>query len=83
MARHAECPDLLDELSDYIDGVAREEICAAIEAHMAICPDCRILVDTLRKTIYLFRQREEQQALPEEIRRRLYVKLDLQDYLEP
>ncbi len=83
MAEHPECPDLLNELSDYIDGVAREEICTAIEEHMAVCPDCRILVDTLRKTIYLYRNQEAHQILPEDIRQRLFAKLDLQDYLNP
>jgi predicted anti-sigma-YlaC factor YlaD len=76
------CPDLLPELADFIDGSAGEEVCAAIEKHMAECPDCRIIMDTLKKTIYLYQTREEQLELPTGLRERLFISLQLRDYLD-
>ena len=76
----AECKYLLGSLSDYIDGDLGEEICAEIERHMAGCENCRIVVD-LRKTVYLYRVTSDQEALPDDVRQRLFHSLDLDDYL--
>jgi predicted anti-sigma-YlaC factor YlaD len=73
------CPDLIHELSDYIDGLSSPEICAEIERHLKECPDCKIMVDTLTKTITLYREREQSEQMPDDVRRRLYRVLDLSE----
>ncbi len=73
------CPELIHELSDYIDGVAAPEICAEIERHLKDCPDCKIMVDTLEKTVTLFREQEQTIELSDEVRERLYLVLNLSD----
>ncbi len=55
MTDHAHCRDLLGHLSDYLDGDAETSLCAEIERHLATCPDCQVVVDTLAKTISLYR----------------------------
>ena len=75
----SECPDLIHELSDYLDGVAAPEICAEIERHLKDCPDCKVMVDTLDKTITLYREREADIEMPEDVRQRLFIVLDLGD----
>lgn len=75
------CPELLPELADFVDGTAGVEVCAEIERHMAECPDCRIVVDTLKKTVYLYRSREEQTQMPLGLRERLFTSLDLDEFL--
>lgn len=69
------CHDLLEALSDYVDGAAAD-VCAAVERHLATCPDCRVVVDTLRGTIALYR-RLPRPDLPDDARERLYRVLDL------
>jgi anti-sigma factor RsiW len=49
------CRDHLGELSDYLDGSLEPELCAEIERHLAECGNCRVVVDTLRKTVMLYR----------------------------
>ncbi len=73
------CPELIHELSDYIDGVSAPEICAEIERHLQDCPDCKIMVDTLEKTVTLFREQEQTIELSDEVRERLYLVLNLSD----
>ncbi len=80
MAHHEGCEDLLGALSDYLDGVASAALCAEIRQHMAGCERCRIVVDTLRKTVTLYHNLP-QPALPERARERLYKTLNLSDYL--
>ncbi len=74
------CHDLLDGLSDYLDGEASGQLCAEIERHVANCEKCRIVVDTLRKTVTLYHQLP-QPLMPPEARERLYKRLDLTEYL--
>ncbi len=50
-----ECRSLLAQLSDYLDGDLEQAICDQIEAHLSGCDDCRLMVDTTRKTIVLYR----------------------------
>jgi anti-sigma factor RsiW len=80
--RHAEnCRDLLASLSDYVDGSVGDEVCLEIERHLADCQDCQIVVDTLRKTIYLYHATSGPPAMPEDVRQRLYQRLDLESFL--
>jgi anti-sigma factor (TIGR02949 family) len=79
---HKECYYLLDSLSDFIDGALSSELCDEIERHMADCEDCRIVVDSLRKTIYLYHETAATLAVPDEVRARLYRRLDLEEFLE-
>lgn len=74
------CRHLLDELSDYLDGAASAEMCAEIERHLASCADCRVVVDTLRRSIELYHTLP-QPGLPAAARERLYKSLDLAEFL--
>lgn len=74
------CRHLLGELSAYLDGELSIELCAEIERHLAECPDCRIVVNTLRKTILLYRT-APQPGFPAAVRERLYKALNLAEFL--
>lgn len=76
-----ECRDHLDGLSDYVDGELDPALCAEIERHMAECGDCRIVVDTLRKTISLYRNHGHEDV-PEDAKARLYAVLKLDRRLD-
>lgn len=77
---HGRCRDLLGELSLYIDGEAEQSLCDEIEAHMAECENCRILVDTLRKTVTLYRALPAE-PLPDDVEERLYKRLNIEDFM--
>jgi anti-sigma factor (TIGR02949 family) len=76
------CRHLLSSLSEYIDGTLDETLCAEIELHMSGCEDCRIVVDSLRKTISLYQTNASQTDVPVGLRERLFHRLDLDDYLD-
>jgi anti-sigma factor RsiW len=76
------CKDMLGNLSDYIDGDLQAELCAQIEEHMKTCENCQVVVNTLRKTVELYEKSEDQSELPGNVKERLFLKLDLQDYLD-
>ena len=79
---HTDCRHLLADLPEYVVGEASDAICAEIERHMAECENCRVVVDTLRQTVELYRQLP-QPAFPAGARERLYQALDLGPLLMP
>lgn len=74
---HPTCREMLEQLSSYIDGELPAALCVELEAHLAECPDCRVMVDTMRKTIVLYRAQSPGE-LPADVKHRLYrvLKLD-------
>jgi predicted anti-sigma-YlaC factor YlaD len=73
------CRRYLDTLSDYFDGELSEELCKEIETHMQTCENCRIVVNTLSKTLMLYR-RLPSPELPNDVKERLYKVLDIRPY---
>jgi anti-sigma factor RsiW len=71
----------LASISDYVDGIAQEELCRELERHLADCDNCRIVVDTLKKTVYLY-QSNSDTDLPVAVRERLFKRLNLDEYLK-
>ena len=77
MSEHCkDCQDTLEILSEYIDGDLDPCLCAEIEQHMAECGNCRIMVDTLRKTVILYRDYGHEEV-PADAKDRLYAVLNL------
>ncbi len=67
----ATCEELLAILSDYVDGTAVPCICHELESHLKDCNPCRVVVDTMRKTIQLYRENEPRE-LPPDFQARLH-----------
>lgn len=79
---HEECRHLLSSLSDYVDGELDDSLCREIEAHMVGCENCRIVVDTLTRTVELYHTTPPESALPTDVRSRLYKRLNLTELLD-
>jgi predicted anti-sigma-YlaC factor YlaD len=69
------CKTFIAELADYLDEPIDPILQAEIEEHLAKCKDCRIVVDTCKKTIQVYCN-SEPAALSEDTRQRLYVALE-------
>jgi anti-sigma factor (TIGR02949 family) len=80
---HKSCAELLGSLSSYIDGDLSPELCQELEKHLAGCDDCRVVLNTTKRTIELVHSPAEKSDLPEEVRERLFKRLNLDDYLNP
>jgi len=77
---HETCKNLLSQLSDYIDGDLEESLCAEIERHMEDCPDCQAVVNTLEKTVELYRSTERTEV-PPDVQSRLFKVLELEEII--
>ena len=50
------CEDLLRMLNDYVDGDIDPSICEEFQKHLDECNPCEVVVDTVRKTIILYKE---------------------------
>lgn len=69
-----DCRALLAQISDYIDGDLEAELCAELEKHLSGCDNCRVMVDTTRKTVRLYQRNYQRDpvSLPQETTDRLW-----------
>jgi anti-sigma factor RsiW len=68
------CKKVILELTSYLDGALDAGVRIDLEQHLARCIDCRVVVDTTRKTIQIFCN-SEPVPLPEDVRKRLHTAL--------
>ena len=68
------CKARLADLAAYVDGDLDAARCAAVDQHCEQCDDCRVVVDTLRKTVALYRQLPPP-SLPNNFHKRLRAAL--------
>ncbi|NOH02234.1 MAG: zf-HC2 domain-containing protein [Chloroflexi bacterium] len=78
---HKNCQDLLGSLSEYIDGGLPPDLCREIEKHLEGCDNCRVVLNTTRRTIDLMQIPAEEETVPTDVRERLFKRLNLDDYL--
>jgi anti-sigma factor RsiW len=68
------CEELITYLSDYIDQDLSEELRVEAQAHLATCKNCRVVLDTTQKMIFLCRE-SERQVIPAGRRAALFERL--------
>ena len=49
------CTRFLEELNDYLDDTVDREMRSELERHLSRCPGCRVVWDTTRKTVRIFK----------------------------
>lgn len=69
------CKAIVIELTNYLDGALDSALRLSIEQHLEKCKDCRLVVDTTKKTIEIFCN-SEPIPLPSDVRQRLHDALE-------
>ncbi len=65
------CHELLQALSEYVDGQADEALCEEFKQHLAKCNPCHVVIDNVKKTITFFKAGQPYE-LPLDFRTRLH-----------
>lgn len=80
---HKNCQALLGSLSEYIDGELPADLCREIEKHLEGCNNCRVVLNTTKRTIDLVQVPADEETVPDDVRERLFLRLNLDDFLHP
>lgn len=70
-----DCKEVLDNLSNYMDGDGSEELRRAIELHISRCGRCRVVFDTTGKMLKIVTDVEPFEV-PLGVSARLYARLE-------
>ena len=81
MKEDKNCKHLFDSLSEYVDGTLQQAFCDEIEHHIANCENCRVVIDTLEKTIFLYHETAGEPSIPSDVRARLFQRLNLDEFI--
>ena len=68
------CKNVVEELSEYLNGELDSTMLSDLEVHLAKCKNCRLVVNTCKKTVEIFCN-SEPVPLPEDTRDRLHKAL--------
>jgi anti-sigma factor RsiW len=64
------CRQVVDKISEYLDGDLDPELVRELERHLEHCEDCRVVVDTTHKTVEVFCHTDPA-PLPDDVSERL------------
>ena len=64
------CKEFLQELNEYLDETADQELRERLHAHVTECPNCFVIFDTTQKTLRVYKGLEPQQ-IPDDVHDRL------------
>ena len=67
---HQHCLEIFEKLSEYIDGELDHTTCEEIERHAKNCVACFSCMETLKKTVALCKNAQEQ-PVPQEFSKKL------------
>jgi anti-sigma factor RsiW len=59
------CKDIIDLLSDYLEGDLPHDLLGDFEAHMALCSPCVVFLNSLKQTRSLVRGLQVEEVPPE------------------
>lgn len=64
------CKHVIRSLCEFLDGELAPDLARELERHLVRCEDCKVVVDTTRKTIEVYCNTEPL-PLPDDVRERL------------
>lgn len=69
------CKEFLQELNEYLDETADQELRERLHNHVTECPNCFVIFDTTKKTLRVYKGLEPQN-IPDEVHSRLMSALE-------
>lgn len=67
MSQKLSCREILESLSAFIDAELDPSLCDEIEEHMKDCNPCVAFLNTLKKTVTLYRCSKQEESVPREV----------------
>ena len=69
------CKEFLQELNEYLDDTVDPVTKQHWQEHIDECPNCFVIVDTVKRTLAVYKCTEEQ-PVPEDVRAKVWKALD-------
>ena len=70
---------MVEQICDFMGEDIDSPACQEVADHLKLCPTCKVYFDTVKKTVTLCRDMDNDTTVPEEVTSRLYKVLNLED----
>jgi predicted anti-sigma-YlaC factor YlaD len=70
---------MVEQICDFMGEDIDSPACQEVADHLKMCPTCKVYFDTVKKTVTLCRDMENDKKLPEDVTNRLYKVLNLDE----
>ena len=70
---------MVEQICDFMGEDIDSPACQEVVDHLKLCPTCKVYFDTVKKTVTLCRDMDNDTTIPEEVTSRLYKVLNLED----
>lgn len=71
-----DCKPFVEKLCDSLGEDVDSPLCLELKEHLANCPDCSLQVNTIKRTVEIYRSLPAR-LIPGEVRQRLWLRLNL------
>ena len=69
--------EIIKQICDFLGEDIDAPLCKEVADHLTMCPTCRVYFDTVKKTVFLYREVEHVEKLPDSVETRLFKVLKL------
>jgi len=69
--------DVYKQICDFMGEDLNAPVCKEVAEHLESCPDCKVYLDTVKKTVTICQESEKEEELPEDIKNRLFNVLNI------
>ena len=80
MDKQEHCKHMVENISNYVDGTLSKQLCVELEKHLEDCENCRVVVNTLKKTIEIYQAEGAREKTPGDVKERLFYRLNLDGF---
>lgn len=68
------------KICDFMGEDLNTPVCKEVAEHLESCPNCKVYLDTVKKTVTLCQEVEKDKNMPVDVKNRLFKVLDLDQW---
>ena len=70
---------MVEQICDFMGEDIDSQACQEVADHLKMCPACKVYFDTVKKTVTLCRDIDDDKKIPDDVNKRLFKVLNLDD----
>jgi len=71
--------DVYKQICDFMGEDLNAPACKEVSDHLESCPNCKVYLDTVKKTVTICQEIEKEEKMPRDVKNRLFSVLNLGD----
>ena len=69
--------EVYKQICDFMGEDLDTPVCKEVAEHLESCPNCKVYLDTVKKTVTICQETEKEKEIPQDIKNRLFKILNI------